>query len=246
MGASCCSADVNNGNCCHPRGAEPRACTDHEQDVVSRELNGCSPRPSKKSDASHASGGGSRARPVEIMAVPTPARLRSGASVREPSEVMTAARATGLKEAMRWEEEGTKAFARGDLRSALRSYGAALDLDPSLVAARAGRGGVHLRQGDLSLALEDLDEVLRRDPDHCFALRDRAEVYVKAGRLDLAVADFDRKLGLVPCDGRALFGRGESRLRLGDRAGAIADLALAARLSHPGAKELLAQAKATR
>lgn len=147
------------------------------------------------------------------------------------------------KEAAKCQARGDKAFADADWDSAETHYTKALEWDDSLVSAYAGRGGVRLRNGDLAAALHDLDEALRRDAAHLYASRDRAEARLKTGDLDGAIADYNSKLALAPCDGRALLGRGEARMKKGDKPGALADLELAVKLTYPGAKELLRQAR---
>mmetsp|Transcript_30105 Transcript_30105/g.80537 ORF Transcript_30105/g.80537 Transcript_30105/m.80537 type:complete len:218 (-) Transcript_30105:131-784(-) len=147
------------------------------------------------------------------------------------------------KEACKLQEKGDRAFAKSEWDLAEEHYAKALELDADLSSAWAGRGGVRLRRGRPADALSDLDEALRLEPANLFAARDRAEARLKTGDLDGAISDYDAKLALAPCDGRALTGRGEARLKKGDQKGAVADLELAVKLTYPGAKELLREAR---
>jgi len=147
------------------------------------------------------------------------------------------------KEACKWQDKGDRAFAKSEWDLAEQHYSKALELDGALSTAWAGRGGVRLRRGVPADALGDLDEALRLEPANLFAARDRAEARMKTGDVDGAITDYDAKLALAPCDGRALTGRGEARLKKGDQKGAVADLELAVKLTYPGAKDLLREAR---
>mmetsp|Transcript_72795 Transcript_72795/g.165180 ORF Transcript_72795/g.165180 Transcript_72795/m.165180 type:complete len:225 (-) Transcript_72795:101-775(-) len=152
-------------------------------------------------------------------------------------------KAVQAKHATDWQEKADRAFQTGEWEEALEGYSSALRLQPALAPAWAGRGGVKLRQGNVEEALTDLNEALRLDEHNLFAMRDRAEARMKTGDLEGAISDYNKKLMLAPGDGRALCGRGEAKLQQGDRAGAIRDFEFAARLTYPGATDLLSRAK---
>jgi tetratricopeptide (TPR) repeat protein len=89
--------------------------------------------------------------------------------------------------------------ASGDFAGAVEAYDAALDADPSLVAAWAGRAEAQLSAGDSDGAIESLNAALDVADDAAL-LFNRAAALGSAGRWADAVADLTRARELDPED----------------------------------------------
>ncbi|MET9964361.1 tetratricopeptide repeat protein [Streptomyces sp. NPDC006356] len=109
----------------------------------------------------------------------------------------------------------------------LADYDRAVELDPELPPAHAGRGLVHRSLGDFPAALADLDRADELNPDDEWIVAERAETCRLAGRLEEAVAGFGRAVALDPTDPGFLTGRALCRQELGQYDAALADFDLA-------------------
>lgn len=95
--------------------------------------------------------------------------------------------------------QGQLAAAAGNGRAAAQAYGAAIDADPGLQVAWAGRATVAFERGDLDAALADLHQAL--EIGDSAALRfNRAAAFMAAGRWTEALADLNRAIELDPED----------------------------------------------
>ena len=95
---------------------------------------------------------------------------------------------------------GVIAQEAGDLDSARRDFDRALDLDATLVPARASRAALHHELGDYEAALADLDVAVGASPDDPDLLYNRGYVHQSAGRFDAAIRDYDAALTLPGAD----------------------------------------------
>ncbi len=94
---------------------------------------------------------------------------------------------------------GLVEMASGDLGAARRSFGAALDADPSLPDAWANRATIRFKQGQPHAALEDLSRAvrLRADAD---VLYNRGRVLESLERWQDAIDDYTRALAQARAD----------------------------------------------
>ncbi len=100
----------------------------------------------------------------------------------------------------------------------------ALELDATLIWARALLGLAMLEEGNASEAISTFEEVLQRMPTMGVALFGRASAHAALGRFDRATADVTRALETQPDDAEALLVRCDYRCGIGDWDGALRDL----------------------
>jgi tetratricopeptide (TPR) repeat protein len=117
-----------------------------------------------------------------------------------------------------------------EARRALDDCTRAIRLDPRHAQAHYIRGLVLAeRLGNNQAALADFDRAIGLEPRYAAAYFKRANARARLNDLAGARLDYDAVIRLAP-DGDAHFNRGVVRFKLGDRAGAVDDLRLAARL----------------
>ena len=96
------------------------------------------------------------------------------------------------------EAQGNKRAEFYDNRGAIKSYNAALKLNPDLVEIYSRRGIVKTRIGDMRGALRDLDKMLRINPEHIFAYNNRASAKGHLGDANGALNDLNQAIALDP------------------------------------------------
>ncbi|WP_175647445.1 tetratricopeptide repeat protein [Streptomyces cyaneochromogenes] len=111
----------------------------------------------------------------------------------------------------------------GKYELSLADSGRAIELDPELTPAYAGRGLAHRALHDFPAALAALDRADELTPDDEWIIAERAQTCRMAGRFEEAVAGFDRAVALDPTDPAFLTARGVCRQELGQYDEALAD-----------------------
>ena len=91
-------------------------------------------------------------------------------------------------------EEGRAAYDSGDAAGALKSWEAALSLDPSFVEAWFSKGIAQGRLGRWESALESLERALELDDLHAGSWTFKGVVLDKLGREEEALRAFDASL----------------------------------------------------
>ena len=128
----------------------------------------------------------------------------------------------------------------GDVTTALRDYGSALQLDEANPAALLGRGRILLASGQLDAA----EPVLRRAVELNQlgqANELLGQIMVRRGEFSEAITLFNAALDHEPRSATALAGRARAKQRLGDLDGAANDFSAAIRVD-----DRLAEARAGR
>jgi tetratricopeptide (TPR) repeat protein len=129
------------------------------------------------------------------------------------------------------EVQGWEAYHRGDYRSAMSHFDAALRRNPRSADAYTGRSWVHVEQGEWEAALADSAEALRLAPDTTLAYTARANALAGKGQVKEAVAELDKALEHNPRYARAYYDRARFRYaRSPETAAPLADLDEAIRL----------------
>ena len=85
-----------------------------------------------------------------------------------------------------------------DNNGAIKTYNAALKLNPDLVEIYSRRGIVKTRIGDMRGALRDFNEMLRINPDHIFAYNNRASAKAHLEDAHGALNDIHKAIALDP------------------------------------------------
>jgi tetratricopeptide (TPR) repeat protein len=108
-----------------------------------------------------------------------------------------------------------------DYSGAIEDYNAALNANPQLTGAMAGRcwANVLMRDGNLGRARSDADAAAEADPRNVQAQLCRGLLQLRAGEWEAAQASYDAVLEVEPGNPNALFGRGVARRRSGDNEG---------------------------
>lgn len=86
---------------------------------------------------------------------------------------------------------------------AIEAFTQVMQLKPTSVHARFGRGFAYAMRGDLEQAVADYTEALRLDPRYVAAYQNRAAAYRQLGRLDEACQDEARLEELKGASGSA-------------------------------------------
>lgn len=130
-----------------------------------------------------------------------------------------------------------KQLDEGEVGTAATLCSAALQIDPSSVAARVLRAEARTRNDEPFGADDDAEAAVALAPDDLDALLCRAAMHHGRGRLDAAIRDADAALARAP-DPRAHFLRGVVHQRAGRLVDAITDLGRALDLdpAHLGAR----------
>jgi tetratricopeptide (TPR) repeat protein len=108
----------------------------------------------------------------------------------EDAPAPTASRKTPAVEWKSNVEEGYRQLAAGDNAAALRSFEAALRLNPRAAAAKTGKGAVLSRQGKLVEAERLLKDALMLNPDPGRTHYELGLIYQKREDYQQAVAEF--------------------------------------------------------
>jgi Tfp pilus assembly protein PilF len=116
---------------------------------------------------------------------------------------------------------------RGDLDLAIADYSEAIRLDPTIVAAYAGRGVSYVRKGNVDLAFKDLNEGLRRNPNNSAVHNGLGTYHLAKGEYDSALVEFNTAIRLQPQYLYAYRYRAEAYEGKGDLAAALADFRVA-------------------
>jgi tetratricopeptide (TPR) repeat protein len=111
----------------------------------------------------------------------------------------------------------------GELTAALDAFNEALEMEPDLAAAHAGRGEVFRLRGDHAQAIAAYSEALRIETRSALFFNNRGLVLQQKGDLDKALADFDAALRLDPRFAVAYHNRGVAHYGRGNLDRAIAD-----------------------
>lgn len=96
------------------------------------------------------------------------------------------------------EAQATEKAELYDNRDAIKTYNAALKLNPDLVEIYSRRGIVKTRIGDMRGALRDFNEMLRINPEHFFAYNNRASAKAHLEDAHSALDDINKAIGLNP------------------------------------------------
>lgn len=96
------------------------------------------------------------------------------------------------------EAQATEKAELYDNRGAIKTYNAALKLNPDLVEIYSRRGIVKTRIGDMRGALRDFDEMLRINPDHIFTYNNRASAKARLEDVHGALDDINTAISLDP------------------------------------------------
>ena len=96
------------------------------------------------------------------------------------------------------QDDGNKAFGRGDFAAAVEHYSCCVELDATLVAARNNRAMALLKLGRWADALADCDAVLAADASNVKALLRKGQAHQELGDSDAARAVLQRALELQP------------------------------------------------
>lgn len=108
-----------------------------------------------------------------------------------------------------------------DYAGAVADFDAALNINPQLTTARAGRcwANVLMEDGNLGRARSDADAAAEAEPGNVQAQLCRGLLQLRAGEWEAAQASYDAVLHIEPGNPTALFGRGVARRRAGDNEG---------------------------
>ncbi|HEX8902336.1 tetratricopeptide repeat protein [Vitreimonas sp.] len=108
-----------------------------------------------------------------------------------------------------------------DYAGAIEDYSAALNINPQLTTAMAGRcwSNVLMQDGNLGRARSDADAAAQADPRNVQAQLCRGLLQLRAGEWEGAQASYEAALEVEPGNPSALFGRGVARRRSGDNEG---------------------------
>lgn len=137
-----------------------------------------------------------------------------------------------------YENRAAALWYSGRLREALEDYSRAIELKPTDLQSRSGRGQVFAELGESDKAIEDLDIALRvveaaPEPDDSWREWHRhTEAFVRNGRavalaglakIQEAMAEFEISISLSPDNAWVYYNRAKVRDRLGERDEALAD-----------------------
>ncbi len=119
-----------------------------------------------------------------------------------------------------------------DAQGAMADYDLAIELNPKYAPAYTYRGRLKLKNMDASGGLADYNRAIKVDPNEATYYSYRAFLKILTGDRPGALTDFNRSIELNPNDASTYFKRGDFRYyTLKDRAGAITDLEVAAKLA---------------
>jgi tetratricopeptide (TPR) repeat protein len=116
---------------------------------------------------------------------------------------------------------------RGDFDLAIADYDEALRLDPKIVTAYSGRGGIYVRKGRFDLARRDLDEGLKLEPNNSGVHNALGNYYLAMGDYGSAIAEYNTAIRISPQYLYPYRSRAEAYEARGDFAAALADYRVA-------------------
>jgi len=167
---------------------------------------------------------------AEVMATPR-SRLGTGEEPILGSDAVPAPVAADVTEA----NDGTIAYRRfidgcaaedaGDLERAEHHYTEALELQPSLAAARTNLGNLLYRRGDLPAARTAYELALEHEPGQPEARYNLGNILEDLGETDLAIAELRRVCATAPDFADAHYNLGLLLAKVGGAAQARAHLA---------------------
>ena len=111
----------------------------------------------------------------------------------------------------------------GEKLEALKSFDAALAIDPNFAAAHGNRANILADAGLADAALQSFDRALALQPDALPDWINRGNLLIELGRLDEALANFDKAHAIAPADTTVMVNRANVLTRLGRLADALAD-----------------------
>jgi tetratricopeptide (TPR) repeat protein len=111
----------------------------------------------------------------------------------------------------------------GEKREALKSFDAALAIDPDFAVAHGNRANILAEAGLADAALQSFDRALALQPDALPDWINRGSLLVELGRLDEALANFDKAHAIALADTTVMVNRANVLTRLGRLDGALAD-----------------------
>jgi len=121
--------------------------------------------------------------------------------------------------------------ARGALDSAIDDYTAAINHNPSNLAALRNRGVIYVRKNEFDRALADFRQIVTRDKNNAVGHSYHGYVLMEKGELDRAISDFNTAIKLDGQNPEHYKHRSRAFYRKHDLNRAIADLDQAAKLS---------------
>ena len=128
------------------------------------------------------------------------------------------------REALREYRRGTGLQEQGKLLEADKAYWEAIQLNPRLAEAYAGRGHILYLFEDYRPAMSHLNAAVKLDPDLASAYNYRGLVYVAAEEFDTALLNFTRAIQLDPALSEAYYSRAKVYYKNDDIVGAIDDM----------------------
>lgn len=145
------------------------------------------------------------------------------------------ARALALDPAHVWtlHASGTLHMNRGDFAAAIADYTKALEIRPGYELTWRNRGACKLKLRDYDGAIRDLTRAIEANPALAYAYFQRGRAHELTGAEEKARADYDACVERDPRYADVRYHRGLLRLRGGDAAGAVEDLELTLKISHP-------------
>ena len=116
-------------------------------------------------------------------------------------------------------------------KAAIKSYDAALRLNPSLISAYFNRGEAKSNLGDFEGAIEDYNNAIRLNREDADAYTNRGNVKDDLGDSKGAIEDYDNAIRLNPENADIYYNRGLAKKALGQQKAAKADFEEAKRLN---------------
>jgi tetratricopeptide (TPR) repeat protein len=190
------------------------------------------------------------------ISVPTAAQITQLRNQREEAERVAvekarreaaeaAAAEAARKEAPSFVSSGEAAAARGDGDRAIADFTRAIQLDPNLASAYAGRGTEYYKKSDWDRAIADFTQAIRLDPKHSTTFANRGAAYNSKNDWDRAISDCTESIRLDPNYANAYRHRAFAYIQKGSYAQARADVNMALKLNpnYQNAKNLDAELK---
>ena len=138
--------------------------------------------------------------------------------------LLAAALACGSSPGQGHVAKGDDFLESGQLDEAIREYNKAVNLDPKLALAYAGRGEAYRREGQYDTAITDATKAAALDPRPAFAYAVRGEAYRQKRDYDAAIADLSKAIELDRKAVAPFNNRGAAYAAKGQYDAAIADL----------------------
>ncbi len=126
--------------------------------------------------------------------------------------------------ALREFDNGNEARQRGDLKSAIKHYQRALQIDSSCYPALNNLGTVYLRQGNTARAKEAFEKSVELNPEDSEGYINLGHALYQEGQYPQAIERLEKGLKLSSRSGVGFFFRGSAYLKLNELDRAEADL----------------------